>query len=159
LIKDLKISFYAVILLSSLFLYASCGNENPVNTGTTETLIYEESGLVDSVVVTGCYDYTRYRFLNDTFYFNGYSKLRVEFESFTSSDRARISFVSYNSTVTNQILYTRNNEEVSMNHSFEISAPADTTWLELRFFLSPQVCGVNEYKYIRARDLKIYGIK
>jgi hypothetical protein len=159
LIKDLKIVFYAVFLLSAVFLYASCGNENPVNTGTTETLIYEETGLVDSVVVTGCYDYTRYRFLNDTFYFSGYNKLRVEFESFTSSDRARISFVSYNAAVTNQILYTKNNEEVNTNHSFEISAPADTTWLELRFFLSPQVCGVNDYKYLRARDLKIYGIK
>ncbi len=159
MIKDLKIAVYAVILLSSLFLYSSCGNESPVNSTAGETLIYEESGLVDSVVVTGCYDYTRYRFLNDTFYFSGYSKLRVEFESFTSSDRARISFVGYNAKVSNQILYTRNNEEVSMNHSFEISAPADTTWLELRFFLSPQVCGVNEYKYIRARDLKIYGIK
>lgn len=159
MIKDLKISFYAVILLSSLFLYASCGNESPVNSTAGETLIYEETGLVDSVVVTGCYDYTRYRFLNDTFNFSGYNKLRVEFESFTSSDRARISFVSYNAAVTNQVLYTKNNEEVNSNHSFEISAPVDTTWLELRFFLSPQVCGVNEYKYIRARDLKIYGIK
>ena len=159
MIKDLKISLYAIILLSSVFLYNSCGNESPVNSTAGETLIYEETGLVDSVVVTGCYDYTRYRFLNDTFNFSGYNKLRVEFESFTSSDRARISFVSYNAAVTNQILYTKNNEEVNTNHSFEISAPADTTWLELRFFLSPQVCGLNEYKYIRARDLKIYGIK
>ncbi len=157
--KELRIILYTAIIVSAVFFYASCGNESPVDSGTTETLLYEESGLVDSVVVTGCYDYTRYRFLNDTFYFSGYRKLRVEFESLTSSNRARISFVSYNAAVTNQILYSKNNEEVNMNHSFEISAPVDTTWFELRLFLSPQVCGENEYKFIRARDLKIYGIK
>ncbi|NOS85814.1 MAG: hypothetical protein HOP31_11790 [Ignavibacteria bacterium] len=157
--KDLKIVFYAVMLIGMGIFIASCGNDNPVDTGSNETLLYEESGLVDSVVVTGCYDYTRFRFLNDTFYFGAYSKLRVEFESLTSSDRARISFVSYNAAVTNQILYTKNNEEVNMLHSFELSAPVDTTWLELRLYLSPQVCGENEYRFIRARDLKIYGIK
>lgn len=159
MIKDLKIVLYAVILMSTVFLFASCGNDNPVYTGSNETLLYEESGLVDSVVVTGCYDYTRFRFLNDTSSFSGYNRLRVEFESFTSSDRARISFVSYNASVTNQILYTKNNEEVNIYHSFEFDAPVDITWFELRLFLSPQVCGENDYKFIRARDLKIYGIK
>jgi len=157
--RELKIFFYGLFLFSVVFLCASCGDENPVNAGANETLLYEESGLVDSIVVTGCYDYTRFHFLNDTFIFAGYDKLKIEFESFSSSDRSRISFVGYNSAVTNQILYTKNDEDVNMRHSFEISAPADTTWYELRLFLSPQVCGKNEYKYIRARDLKVYGIK
>ena len=157
--KELKIILNVIMLVSLVFLYASCGDENPINAGSSETLLYEEPGLVDSVVVTGCYDQTSYHFLNDTFHFNGYSKLRVEFESFSSSDRSRISLVSYNAAVTNQILYTKNNEEVNMLHSFEMSAPADSTWLELRLFLSPRVCGENDYRYLRARDLKIFGIK
>ena len=159
MIRELKIFFHCLVLFSVVFLYASCGDENSVNAGASETLLYEESGLVDSIVVTGCYDYTRFHFLNDTFSFNGYNKLRVEFESFTSSDRARISFVGYDAAVSNQILYTKNNEDVNMHHNFELSVPADTTWLELRLYLSPQVCGENEYRYVRARDLKIYGIK
>ena len=158
MIRDLKIFLLFLILPGLVSLYSSCGSDNPMDTGPAETLLYEEPGLVDSIVVTGCYDYTRFHFLNDTFFFGGYNKLRIEFEGFSSSDRSRISFVGYNAEVTNQILYTKSNEDVNVTHSFELPAPADTTWLELRLFLSPQVCGENEYRYIRARDLRVYGI-
>lgn len=148
---------YIIIFIAGIFLY-SCGND-PVVSVPAEELIYSEPGLVDSAVVTGCYDYTRFRFLNDTFSTAGYRKLRVEFNGLTSSDRAKIFFVHYSSGINNNIVYQKNNEEVNMQHNFEIDAPAETSWYELRLFLSPQVCGENEYKFIRARDLKVYGIK
>lgn len=149
--------FYLIIFSAGIFFY-SCSND-AVNSIPSDELIYSEPGLVDSAVVTGCYDYTRFRFLNDTFSTESYNKLRIEFDGLTSSDRARISFVHYSSRITNNIVYQKNNEEVNMYHRFEIDAPADTSWFELRLFLSPQVCGKNEYKFIRARDLKVYGIK
>lgn len=149
--------FYLIIIAAGIFLY-SCSSDTAV-TVPADDLLYSEPGLVDSAVVTGCYDYTRFHFLNDTFSISGYRKLRVEFEGLTSSDRARISFVHYSSSVTNNIVYEQNNSSVNMFHKFEIDAPADTSWFELRLFLSPQVCGQNEFRFIRSRDLKVYGIK
>ena len=152
--------FISYIFLAFIsFIIVSCGNDSPVNNMANETVLYEEPGLVDSVIVTGCYAYTRSHFLADTFSFNTYSKVRVEFESFSTSDHATVSVLSNNSVITNEVLYTRNNEDVNMRHSFEIPSPGDSVWLELRLYMNPQVCGENEFKYIRARDLKITGIE
>lgn len=150
---------FKYIFITALgIMFYSCGNDI-VNTNSEDDLIFEQQGLVDSAVVTGCYDYTRFHFLNDTFSTAGYRKLRIEFDGLTSSDRAKISFVHYNNVIVNNILYQKNNEEVNSFHRFEIDAPADTSWFELRLFLSPQVCGQNDYKFIRARDLKVFGLK
>lgn len=149
-------------LISFLFLASllySCSKDNTVNNITDETLLYQEHGLVDSAVVTGCYAYTRSHFLSDTFSFSPYKKIKIEFDSYSTSDHATVSVLSNNSEITNEVLYTKNNEEVNMTHSFEILAPGDSVWLELRLYMNPQVCGENEFKYIRARDLKVIGIK
>lgn len=124
-----------------------------------ETLLYQEQGLVDSAVVIGCYAYTRSHFLNDTFFFSPYNKIKIEFESYSTSDYATVSVLSNNAVITNEVLYSKNNGDVNMLHSFEIPSPGDSIWLELRLYMNPQVCGQNEFKYIRARDLKITGIK
>ncbi|MEO8514309.1 MAG: hypothetical protein ABI543_12155 [Ignavibacteria bacterium] len=153
-----NINSLIIILLISLLLY-SCGKDNAVNNVNNETLLYQEQGLVDSAVVTGCYAYTRSHFLNDTFSFSGYSKIKVEFDGFSTSDHATISVLSNTVNVTNEVLYSSNNENVNMYHSFEIAIPSDSVWLELRLYMNPQVCGQNEFKYIRARDLKVSGVR
>jgi hypothetical protein len=155
----LKNIFSLVIISIISLLFYSCGEDNSVNKVNTETLLYQEQGLVDSAVVTGCYAYTRSHFLNDTFSFSTYSKIKVEFDGFSTSDHATISVLSNTLNVTNEVLYSSNNENVNMQHSFEIPVPNDSVWLELRLYMNPQVCGQNEFKYIRARDLKIFGIK
>ncbi len=147
-----------IFLLLTSLLY-SCSEDKIINNASNETLLYEEPGLVDSAIVTGCYAYTRSHFLNDTFSFNSYRKIKIEFESYSTSDHATVSVLSNNSLITNEVLYSKNNEEVNMLHSFELSSPGDSVWLELRLYMNPQVCGENEFKYIRARDLKVYGIK
>lgn len=153
-------NIFSIIIISflSVLLY-SCGNDSSVNQVNNETLIYEEQGLVDSAIVTGCYAYTRSHFMNDTFSFSSYSKIRIEFDSYTTSDYSTVSVLSNNAVVTNEVLYSKNNENVNMLHSFEVISPGDSVWLELRLYMNPQVCGTNEFKYIRARDLKVFGIK
>ncbi len=153
-------NIYSIIVICflSVLLY-SCGIDSSVNQINNETLIYEKQGLVDSAVVTGCYAYTRSHFLNDTFSFSSYSKIRIEFDSYTTSDYATVSFLSNNAVVTNEVLYSMNNQNVNKLHSFEVPSPGDSIWLELRLYMNPQICGTNEFKYIRARDLKVIGIK
>ncbi len=150
--------YLILCFIAAAAVFGSCGKDN-ITAVNNDALLYEEPGLVDSAVVTGCYAFTRSHFLNDTFSFSGYRKIRVEFESYSSSDHATISVLSNNAVITNEVLYTKNNSDVNSNHSFEVLSPVDTTWLELRLYMNPQVCGENEYKYIRARDLKVTGIK
>lgn len=152
-----KIHFIFSALLFAV-IFHSCGSDTAVNT-LNETLLYQESGLVDSAAVTGCYAYTRSHFLRDTFNFSPYNRIKIEFDGFTTSDYSTISVLSNNSAVTNEVLYRRDNDSVSSFHSFEMPSPGDTVWLELRLYMNPQVCGTNEFKFIRARDLKITGIK
>lgn len=149
--------FYSFFALFAGFIIYSC-SDNSINQNN-DILIYEEAGLVDSVIVTGCYAYTRRHFLNDTFYSSNYSKLKIEFECLTSSDFASVSVLSHNNYSANNVLYEKFNQNVNSNHSFEIAALNDTTWFELRLYLNPQICGQNEYKFIRARDLRIFGVK
>ena len=148
----------SAILVFAIVLLYSCGEDTAVNLNN-ETLLYEESGLVDSAVVTGCYAYTRSHFLNDTFNFNQYSRIKIEFDGLSTSDYSTISVLSNNASITNEVLYRRDNDSVNNYHSFEVTSPGDSVWLELRMYMNPQVCGTNEFKFIRARDLKITGIK
>jgi len=152
---------YIVIFCTLIFTFGllSCGDSNPAAGKQQDDLLYEDQDIVDSAVVTGCYAYTLRHFLQDTFDLSAYSKLRVEFDGFSTSDHSTISILSNSHSSTNDVLYSASNENVNMPHSFESAFNSDTLWLELRLYLNPQVCGVNEFKYTRARDLKIYGIK
>ncbi len=157
-LEKTKYLLWVFVLIGSLALY-SCGEDSPVAIQQQEDLLYEDQDIVDSAVVTGCYAYTLRHFLQDTFDLSAYSKLRVEFDGFSTSDHSTISILSNSHSSTNDVLYSASNENVNMPHSFESAFNSDTLWLELRLYLNPQVCGVNEFKYTRARDLKIYGIK
>jgi len=155
--KVSKIYRVLFALVIAVMLY-SCGSDTAVNT-VNETILYEEQGLVDSAVVTGCYAYTRSHFLRDTFNFSSYNRIKIEFDGLSTSDYSTISVLSNNAIITNEVLYRRDNDSVNNYHSFEVPSPGDSVWIELRLYMNPQVCGTNEFKFIRARDLKITGIK
>ncbi|HAX48583.1 MAG TPA: hypothetical protein PK605_03255 [Ignavibacteria bacterium] len=155
--KVSKIYRVLFALVIAVMLY-SCGSDTAVNT-VNETILYEEQGLVDSAVVTGCYAYTRSHFLRDTFNFSSYNMIKIEFDGLSTSDYSTISVLSNNAIITNEVLYRRDNDSVNNYHSFEVPSPGDSVWIELRLYMNPQVCGTNEFKFIRARDLKVTGIK
>jgi len=155
--KVSKIYRVLFALVIAVMLY-SCGSDTAVNT-VNETILYEEQGLVDSAVVTGCYAYTRSHFLRDTFNFSSYNRIKIEFDGLSTSDYSTITVLSNNAIITNEVLYRRDNDSVNNYHSFEVPSPGDSVWIELRLYMNPQVCGTNEFKFIRARDLKITGIK
>ncbi len=152
---------YLFLACAFLFMFGlmSCGDDNPAAGKQQEDLLYEDQGIVDSAVVTGCYAYTLRHMLQDTFNLSAYNKIRIEFDGYSTSDHSTISVLSNSPSSTNDVLYSASNENVNMPHSFESGYNSDTLWLELRLYLNPQVCGVNEFKYTRARDLKVYGIK
>jgi hypothetical protein len=143
----------------AIFLY-SCGETDV--TGVTEppVLLYDSQGLVDSAVVYGCYSLTRRNFLRDTLELNNYSKIKITFDGNTNTDGSIIFILMYTETESGLQAYrTENLSGINDRHDFEVDKPANITWIEVRLYINPPVCGENEFKYNRVRDLKIYGVK
>lgn len=150
------------IFVVSLFisvLFSACGEDATAPT-VNETVLYEKSGLVDSAVVYGCYEYTVRHFMEDTLSFAGYTKVKVMFDGYTNTDGARI-YILYNTESASNINVYEVEDQIPLNniHTFEFNPPAEDAWFEVRLYISPPVCGPGEFKYVRARDIKIFGIR
>ncbi|MCI0448727.1 MAG: hypothetical protein L0Y79_02940 [Chlorobi bacterium] len=153
-----KIRFTLSIFIAAFFV-GSCG-EDLVQPKESGTLLFEKSGLVDSAVVYGCYAYTVRYFVPDTLDLNGYSKMRVEFDGYANSDGSRISIIYSTPDTANVFVYEVEDQlQVNKYHSHSFQKPANVIWIELRLYINPPVCGTNEFKYARARDLKVYGLR
>lgn len=150
---------YLVLLIAVLTLVSSCGNDAANQPPMNETILFEKTGLVDSAVVYGCYAYTLRYLIEDTLELSSFSRLRVEFDGRTSSDFSTITFLYNTNDSSNVEAFAVSNSNLNGFHSFEFAKSADMMWFELRLYLNPQVCGENEFKYTRARDLRIYGIR
>lgn len=149
-----------IALLFAVVLFSSCGDDAVDPTVNNETILFEKTGLVDSAVVFGCYEYTVRYLVEDTFSFDGYSKVKIMFDGFANSDGSRISVLYNTQSSSNNIIYQAEDIIfVNKIHTFEIDTPAEDAWFEVRLYINPPVCGTNEFKYTRARDLKIYGIR
>lgn len=136
----------------------SCG-DNAVDPGINETVLFEKPGLVDSAVVTGCYAFTVRYLVPDTLELGDYSKIKIEFDGYTTSDYSTILVLYHTDDTANVIAYEVSNMELNGFHSFETAKPSGRAWFELWLYLNPQVCGQGDFKYTRARDLIIYGIR
>lgn len=149
-----------LILLVLSALFYSCGEESAVQPVNNETVLYEQQGLVDSAVVYGCYAHTVRHFVADTFSFAGYSKVKIMFDGLANSDGTVIS-VLYNTDNSSNVFVYNVTDEMGINkmHTFEFEKPSLDAWFEVRFYINPPVCGTGEFKFTRARDLKIIGIK
>jgi hypothetical protein len=142
---------------SALWLF-SC-SEDAVKPGLNETVLFEKSGLVDSAVVYGCYPYTVRYLVPDTLELSSYSKVRVIFDGFANSDGSSISVLYNTADSTNiTVYYVEDQANINKLHRVDFVKPSDMTWLEVRLYINPPVCGENEFKYTRVRDLIIYGI-
>jgi hypothetical protein len=149
----------SVLFICALFL-SSCGDNAVSPSAENETVLFEKQGLVDSAVVYGCYAYTVRYLVPDTFSFNGYSRIKIMFDGFANSDGSSISILYNTQDSSNVQVYSVENERlVNRVHTFEFTKPSSSAWFELRLYINPPVCGTNEFKYTRARDLKIFGIK
>lgn len=146
------------ISFSLLLLLASC-SDAPVQQSEAETLLYEKTGLVDSAVVYGCYAHTVRFFIDDTLQLSSFNKIKIMFDGHANSDGTVISVI-YNTSDTAVFIYEAMDEAgINKIHTFEFPSPAANTSFEVRFYINPPVCGTGEFKYTRARDFKITGIR
>ena len=154
----MKVVYYILAILISLTII-SCG-EKDIITPEQETLLYENSGLVDSAVVYGCYSYTLRHFVPDTFDVHSFSTIRVEFDGNTNSDGTSTFIIMHSETMGSvQIYQVHQLSGINMMHNFSHAKQYDECWFEVRLYINPPVCGNNEFKFNSARNLRIYGVK
>jgi hypothetical protein len=153
-----KLLLVLIIFLSGLWINAC--SEDPVTGNNEQTvLLFDSPGLVDSAVVNGCYQQLNMFDVNDI-NLSGFSKLKVEFDGYTNSDGSFIELLYDKPDLENNSFYRKDDMlNVNMKHSVVIDKPSDNIDLEVRIYICPPVCGANEFKYTRTRDLRIYGIK
>ncbi len=153
-----KYHIYILVCLLFLLLFNSC-KDNSVITHENPQLIYQKEGLVDSAVVHECVALTL-RFFSDTLDLTQYQNIKITFNGLTNSDGSFIKILYNTDTSSNTELYSvMDRAQVSNNHSFTFTKQANILWFELRTYINPPVCGKGEFKFTRARDLNIYGIR
>ena len=117
-------------------------------------------GLVDIAVVYGCYPYTRTYVVPDTLALENYSKIKILFDGQANSDGTIIFVLLFNENGQGNEVYRVNDQSgINKIHSFESPKPDNKTTMKVRLYINPPVCGQNEFKYNRVRDLKVYGVK
>ncbi len=155
----MKNIFLTILILSISFFLLSCSDGDIIQP-EQETLIFEKAGLVDSIVVYGCYSYTLIYVVPDTLHLENYSKLKVEFDGNVNSDGTNITlYINSASEEYFELYKVDNAAAINKLHNFESQIPFNTSIFKIRLYINPPVCGQGEFKYNRVRDLKIYGIK
>ena len=156
---SLKYIYLKILILSTAFILLSC-SDGGIFQPEQGTLIFEKTGLVDSIVVYGCYSYTLIYVVPDTLHLENYSKLRVEFDGNVNSDGTNITLYMNSPGEEYFELYKVDNAAgINKLHNFQSQIPFNTSIFKVRLYINPPVCGQGEFKYNRVRDLKIYGIK
>ena len=147
-----------LIILSIIFI--SCSEINSIKPVEEDTLLFEMPGLVDSAVVYGCYSYTSTYVVPDTFALSNYTKIKIEFDGQANSDGTIIFVVLFDENGQgNEIYRAENISGINRIHSFETLKPYNMALMKVRLYINPPVCGQNEFKYNRVRDLKVYGVR
>jgi len=146
-------------LLSTAFILLSCSDSDIVKP-EMETLIFEKSGLVDSIVVYGCYSYTLIYEVPDTLLLGSYTKLKAEFDGNVNSDGTIIKlYMNSPEEEYFEIYKVENITGINKIHSVETTIPFSKALFKVLLYINPPICGQNEFKYNRVRNLKIYGVK
>lgn len=151
----MKLNIFIFLIMVS---FISC-SETPVSTDAEEA-IFSLNGLVDSIVVHGCYSHTLRYFTPTSFDLKHYSHIKISFNGFSNSDGSSVSIFYNTDNLENINVYNAYNQAgINKTHSFMFPSSKSLTWFEIRLYINPPVCGKGEFKYISVRDLKITGIK
>jgi hypothetical protein len=156
----LKLKLKLIFLVVSwIAVLQSCSDNPSAPVEDPGVLVFSNNGLIDSAWVTCCCQSTK-RFFSDTLSFENYSKVRAEFDGATNTDGSQIEIYYHLENYAGGNVFTvRNIDSVNGMQTTIFDKPADKFVIEVRTTVFPPVCGPEELKYTRSRDLKIFGVK
>jgi len=149
-----------IILILFAAVFYSC-SESPTGSGgevnLTETLIFEQTGVVDSIVGT-CSTFLIRTVILDTLDLRDYKKLKVEMERFTDGDRSEISMHYVRADTAVKILNAEGLSGINGTDAFVIDSPALKDKYYFRMKLYSSVC-TGQLFHLKVKNLRIYGLK
>jgi hypothetical protein len=151
----MKYIFLLLIIFSGILLIG-CGN-NPTETTNQQNydLIFQKTGLLDSIVGT-CSTFLVRTIPLDTLDFTAYSKLRISMDSFTDGDLSTIQMYRVIDDTVANIFYLEGIQDINSSGTIEIDSPKDRKMYYVRMKLFSSVC-TGQYFHLKARNLNVYG--
>ena len=148
------------ILMLFAGVFYSC-SENPAGSGGevnyTETLLFEQTGVVDSIVGT-CSTFLIRTVLLDTLDLRGYSKLKVEMERFTDGDRSEISMHFVRADTAVKVMNAEGLDGINGTEPLRVDSPGNKERYFFRMKLYSSVC-TGQLFHLKVKNLRIYGLK
>lgn len=148
---------FSVVILSVIFLSGCKESSTEANNIQSETLLFEKSGLVDSLVGT-CSAYLIRTSILDSSDTRDYSGLKISFNAYTDGDLSNISVFYTNQNTNINLFEISGINQINSTTSIKIASPKIKESIYLRLKLFSSVC-TGQYYHIKIRDVKIYGLK
>ena len=146
------------ILIISGMIWAESCSESPVESPSTSNyLLYEKSGLIDSITGT-CSTYLIRNFTLDSIDFSQYDKAVLEKNSFTDGDLSGIQVYYLNSDTAVYVIDLQGRGQINNASFVEFQPPKRKEKYYLRMKLYSSVC-TGELFHLKLRDMKIYGVR
>jgi hypothetical protein len=146
------------ILIISGFIWAESCSESPLESpATSNYLLYQRPGLVDSLTGT-CSTYLIRNFTLDSIDFSQYDKAVLEKNSFTDGDLSEILVYYLNSDTAVYVINLQGREQINSSGLVEFQPPKRKEKYFLRLKLYSSVC-TGQLFYLKLRDMKIYGVR
>ena len=150
-------NLFIIICLSVVIFLQSC-SENPQSVvSETSELVFQQQGLIDSIVGT-CSTYLIRNFSLNAIDFSSYNKAVFEKNAFTDGDLSEIIVYYVNSDTAVNVLHLQGKTQINSSGKIEFQPPKDSRNYFLRLKLYSSVC-TGQLFHLKLRDLKIYGIK
>ncbi len=141
-------------------VFYSC-SENPAGSrgevNYTETLLFEQTGVVDSIVGT-CSTFLIRTVIIDTLDLRGYSKLKVEMERFTDGDRSEISMHFVRADTAVKVMNAEGLDGINGTEPLRVDSPGNKDRYFFRMKLYSSVC-TGQLFHLKVKNLRIYGLK
>ncbi len=135
----------------------SCSENPQESVSVNQVLIYQKSGLIDSIVGT-CSTFLIRNFTLDTINFSSYKKAFLEKEAFTDGDLSEIIVYYLNSDTVVSVINLQGRDMINSTGRIEFQPPKDKRNYFLRMKLYSSVC-TGQLFHLKLRDVKIYGEK
>lgn len=145
-----------VYLFLFLLIITGCNTKTTVETDNY-TLLYQKSGLLDSLVGT-CSTFLIRTFVLDTLNTTEFQKLQINLNAKTDGDLSSVEMFYYKGDSTKTLFILNGINQINNTSFLTLSSPGNNTQMYIRLKLYSSVCTGQLY-FLSVRNIIINGIK
>lgn len=150
---------YKLLIISAFllgFAFYSCSDNSVETVSGGTTLLYQKTGLVDSIVGT-CSTFLTRTYEADTLNLLDYKNMRFEIDASTDGDLSEIQFFYLSSGTIVELASLTGVDEINNTKTINIPSPKIREKIFVRMKLFASVC-TGQYYHLKLRNLRISGV-